>query len=463
MDQRTADKPPVTSLEPPSPYDKELKEAGQLTSPTWELELFLSGALVFATLQLPNVVDHFFAGLEPHLAGTTRGAVLQVSIYAKAIAYTLLITFTVHLIGRAQWVALMGLQSVFPAGVRWDEMKMGPISRELYEARTPTLSRAIAKLDNFCSIVFSVGMLFVVLFLYSATLVGTVGGLGWLLARGLTRGQHVEWFFFGLIVWFLIIPVAGSLLDKRLGVRLVPGTRGYGIVRGLIRLTYAMNVTRVVGPMMWTVMSNVGRRKTVVAMYVGLMGIICLSAVDIMVRRGALGLNNYEYFGQSAAHGVSSAYYENQRPDNASSRAPMIQSDIVRDPYVRLFIPYSPSRHNAWLARACPGLEPLQTGSLQFGADKPVPDSLAVPALQCLAKVHDVKMDGAEIPGLDFAFSEHQATGLRGVVAYIAVDSLARGRHLLTVMPAPPAELPKDSAALANAAWKRPYVIPFWK
>jgi hypothetical protein len=26
-----------------------------------------------------------------------------------------------------------------------------------------------------------------------------------------------------------------------------------------------------------------------------------------------------------------------------------------------------------------------------------------------------------------------------------------------------PAELPKDSAALANAAWKQPYVIPFWK
>jgi hypothetical protein len=342
-------------------------------------------------------------------------------------------------------------------------MKMGPIARDFYEARTPSLGRAIAKLDNFCSIIFSVGMLFVVLFLYSAALVGGVGGVAWLLARAFTRGQHVEWFFFGVIVWFVIIPVTASLLDKRLGARLVPGSRGHGIVRGLLRLSYTMNVARVVGPMMWTVMSNVGRSKTVVAMYVGLMGIIFLSAADILVRRGALGLNNYEYFGQSPAHGVSSAYYENQRPENASSRAPMIQSDIIRDPYVRLFIPYSPSRHNAWLARSCPGLKPLQTGSLQFGADKPVPDSLAVPALQCLAKVHDVKMDDAAISGLDFAFSEHQATGLRGIVAYIAIDSLARGRHLLTVMPAPPAELPKDSAALANAAWQRPYVIPFWK
>jgi hypothetical protein len=30
-------------------------------------------------------------------------------------------------------------------------------------------------------------------------------------------------------------------------------------------------------------------------------------------------------------------------------------------------------------------------------------------------------------------------------------------------MPVPPPTLPTDSADLANALWKRPYVIPFWK
>src|SRR6188768_3976027 len=113
MDRHTSTRRQLTTPETEGPYDKELKETGQLTSPTWELELFLSGALVFATLQLPDVVEHFFHGLEPHLAGATRTVVMNLSLYAKAIAYTLLITFTVHLIGRALWVALMGLQSVF--------------------------------------------------------------------------------------------------------------------------------------------------------------------------------------------------------------------------------------------------------------------------------------------------------------------------------------------------------------
>jgi hypothetical protein len=79
-----------------------------------------------------------------------------------------------------------------------------------------------------------------------------------------------------------------------------------------------------------------------------------------------------------------------------------------------------------------------------------------------MAKVHAVKLDGNALD-LDFAFHEHSATGLRGVVAYIAIDSLAPGRHVLTVMPVPPNELPTDSTALANAPWKQPWVIPFWK
>jgi hypothetical protein len=453
----------LTTPEKPSPYDTELKEAGQLASPTWELELFLSGALVFATFQLPNVVDHFFSGFEPHVAGLTRQVFLNVALYAKAIAYTLLITFGVHLTGRAQWVALMGLQSVFPGGVRWDEMKLGPIGRKLYEERVPPLARSIATLDNFCSIIFSVGMLFAVMFVFSATLVGTVGGVAWVMAHFLSHDRYLEWYFLALVLGFMAIPLSASLLDKRIGPRLSPDSRGYRIVHALLRISIAMNIVRIAGPMMWTLMSNLGRKKVIVALYAGLMGIIVLSAGDVLLRRGAIGLNNYDFYGQSLLHGVSSAHYENQRTENASPRAPMIQSDIVRDPYVRLFIPYSPGRHNEGLLRACPGLKPLQAEGVQFGSDKPVPDSLAVPALQCMAKAHDVKLDGAAVPNLEFAFYEHPTMGLRGIIAYIPIDSVARGRHVLTVMPIPPTPIPTDSATLANAAWKQPYVIPFWK
>ena len=445
------------------PFDREMREAGQLTSPTWELELFLSGALVFAMFQLPGLVDHFFSGIEPTVAGTARTVILNLGLYAKAISYTLLFTFSIHLVGRAQWVALMGLQSVFPAGIRWDELKMGPLARDIYQQGTPALSRAIAKLDNFCSIVFSVGMLFVVLFLYSAIMVGTISGLAYGCSLLFSHGQRFNWWFFALAAVFVAIPTTSGLLDKYRGARMTPGSRGYRVLEGMLKFSFTINMTRIAGPMLWTVMSNVGRAKAMAALYVGLMVIILIATADQLVRQGALSVSSYAFYGSSLTHGIASAQYENQRQANAPPRMPMIQSDIVRDPYVKLFIPYAPNRHNVSLARACPGLRPLQTTSVQVGVDDPVADSLAVPALQCLAKLHAVTLDGVARPDLDFAFYEHPTLGMRGILAYIPIDTLAAGRHVITVMPAPPERIPTDSTALANAAWKKPYVIPFWK
>jgi hypothetical protein len=304
-------------------------------------------------------------------------------------------------------------------------------------------------------------MIFVVLFIYSATLVAVLGGMGWGLARLLSGERHI-------IVWtglmalvFVAIPVTAGLIDKKRGDRLVPGSTGHRVLYAMLRFSYAINLTRVAGPMMWTMMSNIGRTKAGIAMYAGLIGIILLSAGDRLARRGALSVNGYDFYGTSLRHGVATAHYETQRKATASPRAPMIQSDIVRDPYVRLFIPYAPTRHNPALARTFPGLRPIQSQGLQVGREDYVADSLAVPALQCLAKLHAVALDGQARPDLVFAFHEHPGTGLRGIVTYIPVDSLPRGRHVITVMPAPPAVLPKDTTAAA--AWRQPWVIPFWK
>jgi hypothetical protein len=306
-------------------------------------------------------------------------------------------------------------------------------------------------------------MLFVVLFLYSAIMVGTLSGLGYGLALLISHGEHFKAWFFGVAVIFVAIPVTSGLADKYWGPRLGEDSAARRVLSGMLKFSFAINLTRVAGPMLWTVMSNVGRAKAGVAMYAGLMIIIVIAAADQLVRQGALSVNGYEYYAASLEHGIASGQYENQRQPDAPARMPMIQSDIVRDPYVKLFIPYSPERHNASLARACPGLKPLQAQGVQFGVDRPVADSLALPALRCLSTLHAVTLDGVARPDLDFAFYEHPTMGMRGILAYIPVDSLPPGRHVITVMPVPPAKLPTDSAALANAAWKKPYVIPFWK
>jgi hypothetical protein len=446
------------------PYDPEMKEAGQLTSPTWELELFLSGAFVFATFQLPSLIESAYARIAPHVTDTGEFLLFNGVVYAKAIAFTLIATFTVHLVMRSYWVALMGIHSVFPKGIRWAELKAGPISRDVYRSRMRDTSTVIARLDNTCSIVFSVGLLIVLLFVFSTLMVVVASSIGYAVAHLLGRGQGTEIYFFAILVVFVAIPVAARVWEKRLGDDVDVHAAKYRFLRRLIVIGYSMTFVRLLAPMMFTLMTNIGKRKAIVALYVLLMLLMVFTFVDRLANSDRLTANSYDYFASSDNHEVNYRFYESQREDGKPyPRLPSIQSDVIRDPYVKLFIPYYPLRDNGAIARLCPSLKPLQERGIQFGADDPVPDSLSVPVLRCIAQIHDVKLDGAPLGGLDFSFYEQQASGLKGVIAYIAVDSSSRGKHVLEVMPTPPATLPSDTAALRTAAWKRPYVIPFWR
>lgn len=446
------------------PYDPELRLAGQLTSPTWELELFLSGAFVFASFQLPAVIEGVFRRLEPHVTESTAFILFTGTLYAKAIAFTLIATFLIHLVSRAQWVALLGLHSVFPRGIRWDEMKVGPMTKEVYRAYMPDLARVIARLDNFCSIVFAAGLLLVVMFAYSTLLVSLLSGVAYLLALAFTHGQGTQRILMVVGAVFVAVPAVSSLVDKRYGERMASGARGTRVLRAALRFTLSISMMRLLGPMMWTLISNVGRRRAVVYLYVALAVLLLLSAGDRLAQSNRLSFNSYDYFGNSLTHGVRSENYENQRVDGERySRVPSIQSDIIGDAYVKLFIPYSPQRNNAAMQRQCPGVKRLQDRGMQLGADPYLEDSLVVPALACLARLHTVTLDGIPQPRLDFAFYEQPRTGIKGIVTYIPADSLARGRHVITLMNLPPSELPTDSTELANASWRKPMQIPFWR
>jgi len=453
---------PLTPESSAGPYDKEMKEAGQLTSPTWELELFLSGAFVFAMMQLPGVIEQLFISLEPHTTDRVNQALFIGVLYGKAIAFTLIGMFLLHLIARAYWVALLGLQSVFPQGIRWKEMKIGPIGQEVFRAVMPDIGRLIARIDNFCSIVFSVGLVIVFVFFFSTMLVVLGGGLAYALALVFTRGEDMRYFLYLLMFVFIAIPLSATLIDRKRGDKYPPGTMGHRVLRGMMRFAVGLNLTAITGPMMWTLATNLGRKKSMAFLVVAMVALLVVATADRLAQSDRLSINAYDYFGASRAHSVNSRFYESQRVAGKSyARLPSIQSDIVKDPYVKLFIPYSPRRDNPAIASACPTVKPIAERGLQIGADLPLPDSITVPVLSCIARIHAMSLDGTPRPEVEFSFYEQPTSGIKGVVAYIPVESLPPGRHVIGLMPTPPTPLPTDSAARED--WKRPTLIPFWK
>ena len=83
----------------------------------------------------------------------------MIYVYAKAAAMILAMTFALHLLLRAHWIALVGMHSIYPDGVRWERLRMGPILRRIEQRQARAPEDAIERADNRATTVFAIGVM----------------------------------------------------------------------------------------------------------------------------------------------------------------------------------------------------------------------------------------------------------------------------------------------------------------
>lgn len=405
----------------------------------WELELLISGAVVFSLLQLPGVVDGMFTRAMPQLAGLAHFGAFMLYTYVKIILYTLISCFILHLGARAYWVGLIGLETVFPHGVRWDDTTYGPVMTDVFRQRMGRLQPRIDAADRFCSILFPMAFTLVMLSVYSIVMLCVAAGLAFAISRLLLGGEHFVRVCIAVFVTALSIPLVAWGLDKWIGARVTPGSRGDRWIRRLSVAAYYVNAMPAYGTVFMTLFSNARKGARYPMMY-ALMGVLFGTFVikDVFLDQGVLVASDTVYLPDTPGEfGVGSAYYESMRlPGAVYDRTPSIQSDVIRDPYVKLFIPYVPSRHGEAFGERCPDTEPLSRGGLRMDVDGP-PRAAGVRAvLDCWARLQPVTLNGKAIRP-EFRFYTQPETGLRGILAYLPVAGLPRGENVITVAPSP--------------------------
>ena len=129
------------------------------TKPTWEMELLISGATVFGLMQMPGLADKFLFHVHNTGAEVVSGFVLPLWIYVKSALVTLIATFVAHLALRGYWIALVGLSSVYPDGIRWAQVaqRTGPFMLAWMKERFGDIDATIERADNRATRVFGVG------------------------------------------------------------------------------------------------------------------------------------------------------------------------------------------------------------------------------------------------------------------------------------------------------------------
>jgi hypothetical protein len=429
-----------------NPPDESADKLPRHTTPTWEVELLISGVAVFAMLQLPGWLNGRLLFLLPRFDDSWRGALVTLFAYAVGAAAILAATFAVHLLLRAYWIALVGVHSVHHEGIRWDRLRMGPIEREELQRRDGDFAAVIERADNRASIVFAAGVALAVLLIALTVLVVGMFAVEIVLVALLHWQAPPENFLVAALVIAIMPLLLAYVVDRRWGARLRNGSPLRRAVAAGFNLYARLGfVNR--GGIMGVLSSHHGRRRVQAIAMVALA--ICLlgALLGQLAMRHPERFGNYAWFphfDSASASVLDAAYYDDQRDPLRGSAVPFIQSAEVDGNYIRLTVPFRPAADTAAMRRDCAAIAKIEDVDVHAAA-----------ALRCLSAQHAVALDGKPLDGLRYAAGSDPRTDRPALVAMIDVRALAPGRHELSVARASPGSGESNS--------RDPWIIPFWR
>jgi hypothetical protein len=323
--------------------------------------------------------------------------------------------------------------------------------RELQRKATPSLQSLIDGADRLASLVFAGGLTLAMLFLFSLLLLAVVSLVAYGTV-GLALGNVGTLIVLEVLLLLVIAPMlVATLVDRRRGDRLDPAGRTARMVRAVGRGTNAVMRYAVFQPLMLVIITNLRgqKRTTALVALLGMAGVVFAAGDRLFPGRGIA--DAYTYLPDGGGRlAVEPRFYEDKRAEGeVVADLPSIQSDMVRDPYVRLFIPYRPRRHNELVARRC------ARGTAVASTPRPEGEGAEAAVLRCLASLQPVTLNGRPVAA-PFRFYTQPGTGVRGIAAYIPVAGLPKGENVLVV-----ARLPL-LAPDRGAPPRPPFTIPFW-
>ncbi|MEO6138096.1 MAG: hypothetical protein ABIP11_05435 [Luteimonas sp.] len=425
----------MRSREPVDPADANIaiETASEViprhTTPTWESELLLSGATVFGLLQVPASLYSLIDRLHHQLPAMWDSVLLLGSMFSLAMLYALILTFLLHLASRAYWVALVGLRSVYPQGIRWDRSKGGPIGRRLQQSLFGDQDALIERADNKSTLIFSTGIALV----FNALAAILISLPPLLLAVVLQSWvwplpDPSSWFL--ITIGLLIVPIVlPRLLDSVFGDRLAADGALAILLENAQRKIAVLGPWRMAEPLVLNLTTNRRGKHGFLAFLLLIYALFFATTISENMRRKGVGPSSLLSISDPSRQ--LGDYYENSGAP--SLLLPHIASDMVTDPYLRLWVPLDSHRSQAFV-RAC----------------------TTHASAACLGSVFALELDGKPVSGIVWHPYRDPFLGADGLRAYIPIQALANGEHELVL--AAPAH---DDAAQSEKAesWR----IPFWR
>jgi len=427
---------------------------------SWEPELLISGAAAYASLSLPDLFKSVFLTYQSEymIGSSFLDLYFPALIYAvfASIGQIMILTFVLHFSMRAFWVGMVGLLSVYPEGIRFDEIKyVNNYGKQFLKRKLTSVEEFIIRLDKWCSVLFSIAFIIVLVMLGVAFMYGMfflVVTVGKMLVPG-------EWLkSYEIFITFLIAIAFGLLMIIIIVLKQLKNSSK--AEKWSFLLNYRMSqfifplISKATPYLMYTFYSNLSRRSLMVSStLIGTLFAVLLvsNSNDSYTRKKIVGTRSYFSKG-SMEHLLQSDYYENIRDTQDPIEHLTIQSDLVKEPFLKLFIAY-PKRLDFRLDQFC---KPI---TIDAKTSKPARrEKQDAHYLACFEQMYQVYINQQPVKKLNFMFYVHPISKVKGVITYIPIDDLINGsKNLLQIKTKIPDPLIKKKQRTTYE-----YSLPFW-
>ena len=411
-------------------------------SNSWESEILIVGFVLIILLQtkdiFPLLIDNMttFNSLNNGVYSLANKLIIPFLLEIIYIANLILVVnLSFYLLIRGLWVGIIGLSSVFPDGVDINKLNYNQLfTNQLFKYDLDTYSHRV---DYICSSIFSISFLFIMVLLSVGFFIIETIILILFIDYITEPLLYSELYFFQLLPDF-IRRVISYAMGISLGLFFVLGfiyiidfillsplklikNKYFGIIYNslnrLFRITFIIFIYEMV---YLTFVSNLKKR------YIYLFVFLVVSLTSLIARWEFMDNSFYDTHSSQKFFKLNFNYenlLENSIMLNENremkNKGPIIQSDIINESFIRLFIPYE-SNYDAYFKNC-------------------IDDSLTIDEMNrdkflvCVDKFFLVSIDDDAVLNLDYTYFTHYIENRKGFNTIFLTDGLSKGNHILKI------------------------------
>ncbi len=400
----------------------------KLQEESWQLELLISGFAIFG----------LFMAFEP-IKTSMYEAKNSGQMYTFVISFVALISCSIlifnlllHVLLRGLWIGALGLRYV-SGDIDFDNLKYSPKFTKYLKKKVGSFDKYIATLENYCSVIFAISFLlifYVLALTFTMITIALIGNFivdSETLPSWITKGVGPALIIFlmiGMLITFIDFATLGFLKKKKWISKVY-----FPIywVFSFITLSFLYR------PLVYNFLDNkFGRRLSMILVpfYV-----LILIASSFKYKH-----SNYLNVNSSSTEIIAnSKNYENLlTDDNEFIEDVVIQSKVITDPYIKVFVKFSEKVENI-VFDFNTGLKPekdlrglrsnikINGGSIETRNI----DSLKREYLKTFNYIYSVDVDSTNLKS-DFILSKGKKDEF-GFETFLGIKHLNEGKHLLKV------------------------------